>query len=447
MVSKRVIVNNLFYSTLIFFGIGQYVSGNLIMPLGEILTVFPHILLILFYALDSLYKKSIPVKINFKFYIFVAFLLSTIASYWVGKSMGVPGIDNVRLITVSMSICLPFFGYLIWNFYNEGHEDFDPLKQILIAFNLYFVINLVGLGLGIKTLAHGFEGRITFPFSGGIYDGGNMLALLSILIFPNLIKLRGAFLQRIKHYAYFAIIVMLLMVINSRLTTLNLILIAGLFATRLAYIWRPVFIGAWFTLPFLLSSSRLVYDILSLPLFSVIMKRVNLEDVTTYNSRTYIWEPGLEWIMSVKEGFFTGMGYRGHATLELYYDIVDQWQIDIYALHSHSGLLDITIAQGILGILILAASFYFALQYYRRAAARKHSDRALFPIVMYMLFLLQFDSFMNPSGIGFAVFSLCMSRVAISKRKVQMGKQQRNQPTEEEEVTTQPQPNPVGNVN
>ncbi len=432
MISKRTIINYLFYISLIFFGIGQYISSNFFMPVGEVISVLPLLLILLFFTLDSLYKKRVSVAINYKFYFFAAFLLSACYSYYVGIKWGVPGVDMLRVFTASLTVVMPFVGFLIWNIYNEQYEDFDPHSEVLTAFNIYFVINLLGVGAGIKTLAHGFDDRITFPFSSGIYDGGNMLALMSILIFPNLIKLKGPLIGRAKQYAYFVVIVVLLMVINSRLTALNLLLIMGLFATRLAFMYIPIFIGSWFTLPVLLNSSKIVYAILSLPFLAVLFKRVDVYDVTTYNSRTFIWEPGLEWIMKMKQGIWTGMGYKGPATLELYKDLTDKWMVDVYVLHSHSSLLDITISQGILGISLLAISILFALQYYRKSFSINRSDKGLYAIVLYGLFLMQFDGFLNPGGVGFAILSLCISRVVIKRRKIHPHTQEYNPPNMKE---------------
>ncbi len=419
MISKRTIINYLFYSTLIFFGIGQYISSNFFMPVGEIVSVLPFLLLSLFYVLDSLYKKHVSIKINYKFYFFMAFLASCSYSYYVAVQMGVPGVDMLRVFTASLTAIMPFLGYLVWNFYNEKYDDFNPQNEALIAFNIYFLVNLVGVGLGIKTLAHGFDDRITFPFSSGIYDGGNVLALMSILIFPNLVKLKGSFSSKAKHYAYFVGIVMLLMIINSRLTTLNLLLVMGLFVTRLAFMYIPIFAASWFTLPFLLNSGKLVYAVLSLPFLAFLFKRVDIYDVTTYNSRTFIWEPGLEWVLKMKEGIWTGVGFKGPATLKLYKDLTDKWMVDVYVLHSHSSLLDITISQGILGITLLAICFFFALQYYKKSFTYNRPDKGFFAVVYYTLFLMQFDGFINPGGIGFAIFSLCMSRVVLKRNRIQ----------------------------
>jgi len=428
MISKRTIINYLFYVSLIFFGIGQYISSNFFMPVGEVVSVLPLLLILLFYILDSLYKKQISITINYKFYFFAAFLLSACYSYYVGMKWAVPGVDMLRVFTASLTVVMPFVGFLIWNIYNEKYDDFDPHNEALTAFNIYFIINLLGVGAGVKTLAHGFDDRITFPFSSGIYDGGNVLALMSILIFPNLIKLKGPFIRRAKHYAYFVAIVALLMIINSRLTTLNLLLIMGLFATRLAFMYIPIFIGSWFTLPTLLNSSKIVYAILSLPFLAVLFKRVDVYDVTTYNSRTFIWEPGLEWILKMKEGIWTGMGFKGPSTLKLYKDLTDKWMVDVYVLHSHSSLLDITISQGILGISLLAISIFFALQYYRRSFSKNRNDKGFYAIVLYGLFLMQFDGFLNPGGVGFAILSLCMSRVVIKRRKIQANTYEYNPP-------------------
>ncbi|MEM6630063.1 MAG: hypothetical protein AAF694_10350 [Bacteroidota bacterium] len=419
MISKRKLVNALFIVNFLFFGFGQYITNNFSTPAGHMLSILPHILLIVFYALDSLYGRKFIFRVNLQAIWVLLFVGAFAYSGLVGLRVGIPGYDLIKTITEVLRVGVPFIGFLIWNFYNAGDESFDPVRQTLIGLGIYFIVNLMGVAAGITTLAHGFEDRISLPFSDGIYDGGNVLAIFAILIFPILIQLRGASVgQRFKYILYFGIICGLLFVINSRLTILILLFIMGIFTVRLAYVHWAIFIGAWCMIPFLLNSKMLVYNILSSPMFASILKRVDLEDITSYNSRAYIWERAVEWIEKDQTGILTGNGFRGFGTLRIYEDITDKWMVDVYTLHSHSTMLDLLICQGIIGLGIVFGMMFIAMRFFRMAKKNGYNNMVRFyPIVIFLLYLMQIDSFVYPGGIGFEIFLMLFSLLAVNRKE------------------------------
>ena len=418
MISKKKLVNALFIINFLFYGFGQYVTNNISTPAGHMLSILPHILLIVFYALDSLYGRQFVFRVNFQALWVLLFVGVFGYSGLVGLRVGIPGYDFVKTLTEVLRVGVPFVGFLIWNFYNADDDAFDPVRQTLIGLGIYFIVNLMGVAAGITTQAHGFEDRISLPFSDGIYDGGNVLAIFAILIFPILIQLRGASVgQRFKYILYFGAICALLFVINSRLTILILMFILGIFTVRLAYVHWAIFAGAWFMIPFLLNSKMLVYNILSSPMFASILKRVDLEDITSYNSRAYIWERAVEWIEKDQTGILTGNGFRGFGTLRIYEDITDKWMVDVYTLHSHSTMLDLMICQGLIGLGIVFGMMYLAMQFFRRAGKNKENTARFYPIIIFLLYLMQIDSFVYPGGIGFEIFLMMFSLLAVNRKK------------------------------
>ena len=421
MISKRKIINGIFVVSILFFGLGQYVSGNINTPAGHIISILPHILLILFYAIDSLYRKRFTVKINSKYFVFLLFILSAMVARFAAMSGGVPGFDLLKTITGGLLFLIPIHGYLIWNIYNVEHDDFDPVRLFIIAMSIFLVVNLLAVGVGIESKSHSFEGRIALPFAGGIYDGGNMLAVFSIMIFPYLVQLRGSALKKMQYLVFMVVILGLLMSINARLTTVILLFMVGLFITRLAYLHRITFLASWFMIPFLLSFSLLVYQILSLPIFASILKRVDMEDVMTYNSRSYLWENGLDWITKEQTGILLGNGTNGHATLKLYEktDLFRNIEImggSIYDLHSHSSMLDIFTAQGIIGMILLATVFYLMMVHYKRARKWVSEEFRFYPVVIYLLYLMQVDGFLVPTSLGFLLVGFLASRFMLKKQ-------------------------------
>lgn len=397
--------------------------------MGHILGVLPHILLIVFYAIDALYRRSLPLKVNRNYLIFLFFLMSAFFARFVAMSAGVPGFDMLKTITGGLTFFLPIHGYLIWNFYNVDHEDFDPIQQTIAAFSVFLLANLLALGAGIETQAHGFEGRVNLPFAGGVYDGGNMLAIFCILIFPFVFKTKGMTMgRRFLFLGFFAVILVLLMSINSRLTTVTLLFLIGLFVTRLAYLHRLTFLAAWFMIPFLLSFSLLVYQILSLPIFTSVLKRVSMTDITTYNGRSYLWEKGLNWITSLGDGWLFGNGTNGHASLGLYSEyVMDMDEVgpndimlssDLFALHSHSSMIDIFTAQGFFGILLFAGIFFVMMAYFRKSYNLPVEDQRFYPVAIFLLYLLQVDGFVEPGSMGFTVLALVASRACIRRKYI-----------------------------
>ncbi len=424
MVSKKAIIYTLFVSNFLFFGLGQYVTNNFSTPVGNLLSILPHLLIILFFCLDSLLGKKFSVRLNPRMGWLILFMISLAYAGVLGLSYGVPGYDRLKTLTEILKVGIPFLGFMIWIFYQVEDEDFDPVRQFRWALGLYLSVNLLGAVAGITTLAHSFEDRISIPFSDGIYDGANVLAIFAILLFPLIRDNTSSSQSRIFTLGLLFVVSALILHINSRLTILVLLLVMGLFMIRLAYVYQLIFVGAWFFIPMLLNSKMLVYNILTQPIFSSLLQRGDLEDITSYNSRAYIWERAMEWIQHDRTGFWAGNGTRGFGTLRIYEDITDQWMVDVYTLHSHSSMLDIWICQGLIGLVIVGLMIWGTLKFYRIKRQEGHVLQQFYPVVIFLLLLMQVDGFFNPSGIGFAIFLMLFSLVVVQKGRGVRGEEE-----------------------
>ena len=57
--------------------------------------------------------------------------------------------------------------------------------------------------------------------------------------------------------------------------------------------------------------------------------------------------------------------------------------------------------------------FYLVYRYYRRKHAQGNEEGAFFAVVVYMLFIMQVDTFLYLESFGSVIFSLMLSRIVI----------------------------------
>src|SRR6187402_2780905 len=96
---KRDIINFLFIISFPVYGIGTYVSALYSPSAGYIISILPHLLIILFYFIDILYSREFEVRINMNYYLMLVFLLSSITSFFIALDKGLP--EATLLLTIS----------------------------------------------------------------------------------------------------------------------------------------------------------------------------------------------------------------------------------------------------------------------------------------------------------------------------------------------------------
>jgi hypothetical protein len=341
------------------------------------------------------------------------FILSSIVSLFIALQNGLPD-TNLRLTIVrSVLLLTPFNAFVITALYLNDGSDF--FKWTLVSLSVLVAINLIGYyGLGLINLTHSIEGRLSFPFLDAFYSGANVLAIINLML---LFYLRKAWTNPIQFAllgSYFMVNLVLFYLINSRLAMLIFLLVLMLILFR-AIKMKSVYWISLFTLPILLSSGLLLYEILKVPALASVMQRVDIEDVTTFHGRSYLWEDALNWLFYDQRGLLLGNGYKGHFFLDLIHDVVKLWNAEAgHYLHLHSTSLEILVSQGVLFFIIYCVIFYRAHVYYRQRNELGGAESAFLPVIVFLLIMMQVDTFLYLDSPGSIILALLVSRASVS---------------------------------
>jgi len=412
---KRNIINFLFVSSFPVYGLGTYFSAVHSPAGGYIVSIFPLLLIILFYLIDLLYKNEFRIRLNGYYLFMLVFTLSSIASMFIALGKGLPEASLIQTIAKSVLLFVPFHAFLIMMLYNEKKENM--VRLTLISLSVLLFINLAGFfGLGLSNAGHSIEGRLNFPFLDGFYSGASLLAIINLILLHYLKRnwkypIRFGVLA-----AYFLLNLVLIFLINSRLSILILGMVMALWVFG-AIRMKGIFLLSMFTLPILLTSGIIIYKVLQLPGLSFFLQRVNVEDVTTFNGRAFLWRDAMDWLMNDQRGLFFGNGYKGHYFMGLISDVAKLWnEKEVYHMHLHSTSLETLVCQGVVFFLLFAVLFYLVYAYYKKKSKEGNQEGALLPVVIYLLFIMQVDTFLYLDNLGFILFSLLISKLVIDKK-------------------------------
>jgi O-antigen ligase len=272
-------------------------------------------------------------------------------------------------------------------------------------------------GLGLSNEVHSIEGRVNFPFLEGFYSGACVLAILNLMIIYYMSKSWNDPVRLSYLAAYFTFNLALLFMINSRISILIFLFVALLLSFKVIEKTKGLFVGSLFTVPILLNSGLILYQILTLPFFVSILKRVDIEDVTTFNGRAFIWRNAMNWLTDDQRGIFLGNGYKGHYFLDLISDVAKLWNSDIkdyHHMHLHSSSFEILVSQGIVGFVIFMLLFYKLFTYYKRKYRNGDEQGIFFAVGVFLLFIMQVDTFVYLESSGSVIFSLLLANVVIA---------------------------------
>jgi O-antigen ligase len=146
------------------------------------------------------------------------------------------------------------------------------------------------------------------------------------------------------------------------------------------------------------------------------MQRVDFEDVTSFNGRAYLWEIGMNWLMADQRGLLFGNGIGGQYFLDLLTFYARLWsagQSDL--LHFHSSSLEILVGQGIFGYVFYLILLYKLFVYYRGKYIQNKPEGDFFPAIVFLLFLLQLDTFVYVNGLGFLIVTVLLARACVKE--------------------------------
>jgi hypothetical protein len=413
VIDKKDIINFLFLISFPIYGIGTYVSGAISPSIGYFISISTHLLILLFYAIDLLYKREFRLRINRVYVVMLLYIISSVFSLFVALHNGLPE-SNLRLtIGRSLLMIIPFHAFIVVLLYN-GNEEHKLVKLTAVSLSLLLAINVVGyFVLGLINPVHSIEGRFSMPFIESFYSGANLLAIINLVLIYYLMRSRANSFRFVALSAYFVCNSVLFYMVNSRLSTLILLLVLGLLLFRLIAV-KGVFIASMFTVPVLLACGFVLFQILQLPVFSFLVQRVDLEDVVTFNGRAFLWKDAIDWLLYDQRGLFFGNGYKGHYFLDLIPDVVALWNaVDSHHLHLHSTSLEILVSQGVVSFVVFIFLFYQVYRYYKVHYREKKEEGAFFAVVIFLLFLMQVDGFVYLDAMGFIIFSLLISRTSV----------------------------------
>lgn len=412
---KRDIINFLFIISFPIYGIGNYISAVKSPSAGYLISISPHLLILLFYFIDLLYTREFKIRLNVYYFLMLLFLLSSIVSLFIALGKGLPESNLLLTVTKATLLIVPFHSFLMVVLYNEKKGNF--LKLTLLGLTLLLVVNWVGyFGMGLSNEVHSIEGRLNFPFLDGFYSGANLLAIIDLLILYYLQRSWNYPIRFVSLSAFFVTNLAMFFLINSRLSILVFFLVLGLCLFGIIRA-KGLFLLSLFTIPILLGSGVLMYKVLQLPGLSSVLQRVNVEDVTTFNGRAFLWRDALDWLFNDQRGLVWGNGYKGHYFLDLISDVAKMWnEKEIHHMHLHSSTLEILVCQGLVFFVVFVILFYHIYQYFKRKHSTGQADGAFFPVVVFLLFIMQVDTFVYLDSLGFVIFSLLAARIAISDR-------------------------------
>lgn len=408
MIRKSQLVSALFVLGFPLFGLGSYYGLKSGISKGMMISSAAFVAIVVFHLIDALYRRRIGRSLTGTWWLCMAYIGTLTISMFVAMRHGIPGVQTGNALLSCMLFLAPFNAAVVVLHHNTGVERFRFSDLLFFGLGALIAINVLGYLAGIKAVGHSFEGRANFPFIRGIYTGSHVLAVWSLMLLLRM-------LRSLQRPAALALGVLGLVVslsfmiqINSRLSILVFLLLMILFVTKAIKAVRGLYTISLFTMPLLLSSSLLVYQVLSLPVFARIMQRVSVEDVTTFNGRSYIWNAVGDWALNDRTGLLLGNGYKGHYALGMLDFVAVLWnEPRAYNLHTHATITEVAVAQGLVGVVLLYMIFWRGFKYYRSQYLEGTAMAPLFGGFAYLLFIWQLDIFCYGVEIGHAIL-FCM---------------------------------------
>jgi len=414
MLDKRDFINVLYVISFPVYGIGEYVSAAVSPSIGYIFGISIHLLIIVFYGIDLLLKYEFSIKVNWIYLLMTAMQLACVAALYVAWHKNMPGTNEIGFITKSILLVIPFHAFIAVLLYNSKHQE-SFARLTFLSFSLLILINVIGFyGLGLTNKTHNIEGRVAFPFLDGFYSAACLLAIVNLML-----------LYYIKHsvtnpwrltylIGYFLINLVLLYLINSRLTLLIFLGVIVLFVVNRSGKFRGLFLISIFTVPILLNMGLLLYKILNLPVFVFLLKRVNLVDVATFNGRAFLWQRALDWLWEDQRGLFFGNGANGQYFLHLVADLAVHFGVKEENTHLHSTVLMTVVDQGLFGYLLLMLISYRVFLYYKNEYKKNSPDAIFCAVIVFILFVMQVDSFVYLGNSGYVILCILTARIAVN---------------------------------
>jgi O-antigen ligase len=416
-ISKRNLINTLFVMGFPFYGVGFYLGVRYAFSAGQLFSVAPFLLILIIHGIDLIYRGYAVNVVNRIYWLGMAFLVSMTAGMWMAFYKGFPGFLLLNTLGQTIMFFAPFNAAIVVQVINRDNKDFDFPGMFLKSLIILMVVNFIGYGAGFSNLVHAFPGRVSLPFMRGLYDASHLLSMINLMLLFQFRDFTGRPLRFLGMLAFYLANLALMVNVNSRLSFLAFLIITVLFVTRIIRTTRLLYSISLFTMPLLLSFALLIYEVLTLPIFTAVLSRVSKHDVTSFNGRSYLWYGAFDWFMTDRRGLWFGGGYNAQAGLGFMDRIGVLWGVETpNMIHMHSSFLQILLAQGIVGLLLMYAVMWQIYSFYRKRYMSGASDASLFAVVVYLLFIWQIDIFCYGMDFGIPIIFVLLSFIAVDQR-------------------------------
>ncbi|MEO8734059.1 MAG: O-antigen ligase family protein, partial [Flavobacteriales bacterium] len=276
------------------------------------------------------------------------------------------------------------------------------------------VVNILGYGAGLRNIFHSFPGRISLPFTLGIYDAAHIFAFMNLILLGYLHGFKTKPIRFILVATVYIVNMVIMLSVNSRLSVMIFLVITILFVSRAAKVSKGIFVISLFTMPIITNFALLIYKIMTLPVFSKLLERVSKNDVTTFNGRTYIWDAATQWLMDDRRGLIFGNGFNGQYHLKILEGVAKLWgETGSYRLHMHSAFLEILVDQGVVGLVLMYLVYWRGYSYYRKQFLDNTHMAPLYAGFVYLLFAWQIDIFGYAYNTGFLLLFILMAPLSV----------------------------------
>lgn len=414
VIRKSSLINALFVASFPLFGIGCWISPKFRFSAGIIFGQVPFMLIILVHLITLVYRRKTVWGLTRAYLVGVMYALTYIVALLVGLRNGIPGLNSLNAFAQMLQAILPLTACVIVHLANRDNERFDFARLLFASLTLLLVVNYLGVGAGMRNLVHSFPDRIAMPFINGIYDSGHVLCIVNLMLLSYLGNPLKDPVRFMAAAGFYLVNLAAILDINGRLSTLIFLPLTAMFVFKIWKAARGLYLVSLFTMPLMMSFSLLIYTILSQPFFVAILERVDKEDITTFNGRTYIWGAVADWAFHGGQGLLTGLGFHGQYTLRLFDFVAVLWgEEHSYNIHAHSTFLEILLDQGIVGLVLMYLCVLYAFKFYRQRYVEGALEAPIFPALVYLMFIWQIDMFCWGMGIGYAIFFAMLSMACV----------------------------------
>ena len=422
MLAKKDIVNFLFVISFPVYGLGSYVTGYISPSIGSIVSVVPLVLILIFFFIDSLYKRSLNFGGGSLYLIATLLLLLCCYSLYVAYKNQIPFYSRwVMIGNIALTI-IPYNAFIPVLLYN-GTDVKKVIRLTFVGISILLMLNLVGFyGLGIANAVHSIEGRINFPFIDSFYSGSALAIVISLMLLFYMKRLRAEPIKFMGMLLYLFLNLAIIFMINSRLQVLIFLVTILVFTFGPGAKSKFVFFTSLFFVPLLLNFSLLVYKILSLPAMEAILVRVSKEDVTTFHGRAQLWQAAIDWLINDQTGIWFGNGYKGHVLLHLLdFEAKVRWHVPTYNMHLHSTAFELLTSTGVVGYALFVVMMYKTFLYFRQRYADETPEAIFMPIMFFLIWVLQIDLIVYLGSWGNIILSLMWAMVTVGASRKKAG--------------------------